>query len=214
MAINEATFLACELAAKSATSKVLMRWSKPTEVFVSVQLPGRGAQSAAQRGRKWQGVAADAETLQQRLTQFGDLHVGTTQDYLLYLKRQGKKVATLQWSAAAETKELTELRTLLENVGHLAYAEALAYWEEGSQLRQYKQYEKAMQSLTTATKLLGDRYRTPDLRDDTGTYLVYAEHLARGGKGDVACKTHDGALRSRLAVYRQVNPLGEQSGIP
>jgi hypothetical protein len=207
MAMAEADFISCEFTTKSPTSKTLMRWGRPDEVFVSVQLPGRGAQSAAQRGRRWQGVPAGAEKLQKLLATWADLRSGTVHDYTLYLKRGGKKIASMMWAADSETKELTELRGLLEGVGHLAFAEALAYWEEGHQMTQHKLHEKAAYSLSTGTRILGDRYRTPGLRDDTGTYLVFAEHQARAGKLDLACGFHDRLLRCRLAIYRQVHKL-------
>src|SRR5262245_44771921 len=174
MSLNEADFIACEFSVKSPSSKSLVRWLKPGEVVVSVQLPGRGAQSAAMRARKWQGFPADAEGVQRKLGTFGDLTLGGLHDYMLYLKRGGKKVATLLWAADTESKQLAELRGLLERVAHLAGAEAMQYWDEGHQLGQHKLHAKAMEALQTGTKILGDRYRAPGLRDDTGSLLVFA----------------------------------------
>jgi len=210
MPLNEADFIVCEFAAKQPTGKTHLRWGKPAEVFVQVQLPGRGAQTAALRARKWVGESPAAEALQKKLALLGDQGSGTLHDFVLYLRRGGKKVATLLWSAKDETKTLAELRALLGQVGHLAFSEALAYFDEGTQLGRSKVYGRATQLLTGGLKALADGYRSPDLRDDTGSYLVLAEHLDKSGKPDQAFATYSRVLRSRLDAYRQLHGLTGQ----
>jgi hypothetical protein len=207
MALAEADFIGSEFSTKTATSKTLVRWVKPDEVVVSVQLPGRGAQSAALRARKWVGEPANAVAVQRRLGNFGDLNLGGLADFTLYLKRGGRKVATLNWAAVNETKELAELRGMLDGVAHLPCAEAMAYWDEGHTLTQHKLYAKASQTLATGLRILGERYRGPTLRDDTGTHLVMAEHHEKAGQADAACRLFDRVLKSRIAAYQALRGL-------
>src|SRR5207244_493254 len=151
---------------------------------------------------KWQGLPPDAEVVQKKLGNFGDLTLGGLHDYMLYLKRGGKKVATLLWAADTESKELTELRRLLERVAHLACAEAMQYWDEGHQLGLHKLHAQAIQTLQTGTTILGDRYRVPGLRDDTSSQLLFAEHSEKAGQADSAWRILDRALKSRIGAYQ------------
>jgi hypothetical protein len=194
-------FIPCVFAARGATSKTLLRWVQPNEVVVSVQLPGRGGHGTSLKPRRLAGFPAQGEGVQKALAGVGDLKQGAIPDYTLTVTRAGKRL-TQTWSADTETGELAALRGMLEAVGHLACAEAVAYWEAGRQLGRNGVFEPALRSLRTGLARLGDRYRSADLRDDTGLHLVIAGHHEETKQWRAAWDLAGKVLRSRILAYQ------------
>jgi hypothetical protein len=203
MAANEPEFLRCDLSLTRTTSKAVIRWHLPAEVITSVQLPGQEAQSSALRGIKWRGVHPDADAVQRQVAALQPFKTDGLHDYALYVKSpDGTEKCTVQWSAARERTDLAEVRVLLERIGHLACTEAQAYLERGQALAQYRGYAQANKAAQTSLALLAELYQTPEIADDTSVSLVRAETYEKTGQGDLAWKTYENVLRTRLAAYQ------------
>jgi hypothetical protein len=209
--VSDANFIPCEFSCNRRTSKWLIRWLKPAELFVAIQLPGRGAQSSALRGRTWLGLPPDGAALQQKLADLTDLRLGKLADFTLHIKHRARKNVALTWSEDEETKQLADLRQMLEKVGHFRYAEALAYGRQGDELGRTRVYGRAIQSLRTGLEALGERYWSEDLRDDTGLYLLLAQTSERAGQMDAAWSTYNTVLSSRLGAYQRLHGVVEKA---
>jgi hypothetical protein len=208
--VSDANFIPAEFVCNRKTSKGLIRWLKPNEVSVSVQLPGRGAQSSAQRGHTWLSCPPDGDKAQDKLAVLEDLKVGKQADFTLRVRFRTKKGVTLVWSADEEPRNLAEIRELLDKVAHFPYAEALAYGQQGDQLGRSRVYGPAIQALRAGLQALGDRYLSDNLRDDSGLYVLVAQNSERAGQQDAAWTTYNTVLKSRLGAYQHLYGVVEK----
>lgn len=90
---------------------------------------------------------------------------------------------------------------------HGAYLQAQAALDEGASRLSAGRAEEAIARLQEGLAALGDRYRTPDLIDDTGMKLLAAEDNQRAGRTPEAAEVMRRVLAARLSLYRQKHGL-------
>lgn len=209
--IVSADFVSLEFSSQRPHAAVTVAWPKPDSVTVEVKLSGEGP--AARRECTWKGLPPGAPRVQDALGGLTKPAGSGGDDNVLRLRRAGAET-TVAWSAAAETPEQAQLREALEAATHMSYAEAGAHFERGRALAAAGDHAAGLKSLRTGIEVLGERFRGPHQRDDTGTKLAFARAKEKDGDLKTAYTLVERALESRLSEYRRIHLSGEQVEAP
>jgi len=102
-------------------------------------------------------------------------------------------------SAVAETGQPREI--LIEH-SHIPFMRASAAWDAGRALVEGGQLADAITVFRGGIEALGDRYKTPELIDDTGTKATLAEMKRKAGDLTTAAVLYDRVLEARISAYR------------
>ena len=205
MKAYESDFISLEFVSKRDGGQATIRWLKPTSVVTRVILPGTGPERPIERN--WDGLPEDTQRVQASIAGLRNKKLGRNDDYELQVISRGQKFATLVWDGDQETEELSDLRRMLERIGHLKFVEALAYLERGRAFVERGELASAIKSLRTGIQILGDLYVSPATEDDTGMKLVLAEHKEENGELDTALSLFERVLESRISEYLRLHKL-------
>ena len=204
-------FVPIDYSSRNVRAAVTVAWPQADRVTVQVSLSGDGPASKLER--TWNGRPPAADRVLDALSGLGRPAGNGSDEHVLRVRRAGGETA-VAWSAAAETKELSQLREALDAATHISYAEATAHFERGKALAAGGDHAAGLKVLRTGVDVLGERFRAPHQRDDTGTRLTFARHKEKDGDLKAAYTLTERALESRLSEYRRVQLSGPQVESP
>jgi hypothetical protein len=204
-------FVPIDYSSRNVHAAVTVAWPQADRVTVQVSLSGDGPASRLER--TWNGRPPAADRVLDALSGLGRPAGNGSDEHVLRVRRAGGETA-VAWSAAAETKELSQLREALDAATHISYAEATAHFERGKALAAGGDHAGGLKVLRIGVDVLGERFRAPQQRDDTGTRLTFARHKEKDGDLKAAYTLTERALESRLSEYRRVQLSGPQVESP
>ena len=199
LTMSAAEIVSAELQENRPDASLRFLWRKPGSATVAVRLSVGPAEAVEHHWssleQNWKEISAALAALQQPV-------VGSCSDFAL--RAITAKGITVQWSwcAASETRELKEVREMIEEKAHVEYVEATAHLRGGHDLAGGKQFAAAADSFKKGIQILGNRYLDQSKTvDDTGMKLVLALSKENEGKLDMASAILERVLETRLKLY-------------
>jgi hypothetical protein len=174
-------------------------WHYPDEVAVEVTLTD--SKPEHHHEQRWVGKPDDAETAFKTLTSLHSRRLGTEPEYRLRMSHENDVVTSSTWTRSLETEDLAEARRIIEKIGHVHYAAASAYLERGRKAAASEDMQEAVADFRRGIDILGERYISPEVDDDTDMKLLLAEDYEAEDKMDMAANLFDRVLESRLQTY-------------
>lgn len=174
-------------------------WQKPGSAKVAVRLNAGSAEAVEHH---WSGLEENWKEISTALAALHQPIAGSCSDFSL--QAVTTKGSTLEWSwcAASESRALKEVREMIEEKTHAAFAEAVAHLRSGHDLVAGKQFTAAADSFKKGIQILGNHYLDRGKTvDDTGMKLVLAESKENEGKLDTASAILERVLETRLKLY-------------
>jgi hypothetical protein len=147
-------------------------------------------------------VRADQQQrLQSLLGQVAEPPAAARGSYVLDLKPGEAGARRLVWSPHEESAQLAQLRSDLDQTGHLSYHVAAHALARGRNEAERGEDEHACPTYLAGLDALGDRYFSPGLLDDTGMKLILARDNVREHRFKAAALMLERILEARLQVY-------------
>ncbi len=177
----------------------VVKWSGDDSITANVMITDNGTVHLFQQ--IWKGKPVGSADLDKCLQSVSNLTSTGGATYKLELARGDKERKSLSWSEENETKELGQLRVLLDQTLYLYFSESLACMKRGRALKSAGAPDDAIAMIREGIDVLGDRYIDEPIPDDTSMKLSLAEVRYDAGDSDQAYALLDRVLESRVQVY-------------
>lgn len=195
----DASIASAELTESRPDASLRVCWRQSGSVKVTVKLSS-GPNMPVERS--WQNLRDNWKEISAAVANLSEHGVTSCDSFVLRAITAKGSSLMWAWCPVSETKELREVREMIENTAHAGYTEATAYLQRGHDLHEGRQFAAAADSFKNGIQILGNSYIDPETTiDDTGMKLVLAQSRENEGKLDVASTIFHRVLETRLKLY-------------
>lgn len=179
---------------------VTVAWTAADQVRVVVRLDP--ADPAAVLERTWPVPEPAARSLAQRLAGLAPRR-GSGDAFSLEMRQPDGATLRMVWGPQEEADWQARIRAEIAAMAHLPYTRALAAQAYGRALADRGAARQAAEVLRHGVQVLGNRYTTAVIADDTATKLALANDNMAAGDFARAVVLYDRVLEARTTLYRE-----------